>query len=232
MPRVARNVVINVPYHIIHRGNNKQKIFYSEDDNRYFLSLVKEAKNKYHCHLYAYVLMPNHIHLLLESKEYAQNLAKFIKLLAQKYAQYINKKYQRTGTLWEGRFKSSPISNDDYLLTCSRYIETNPVRAGITENPADYRWSSHRYKIGIEEYNFILDMDPLYLDLSKTDQERQKRYADLFKDRTSLSDKVLVSIRGAINKNSIFGNDQFKAYMEKITGREFVIRKKGRPSRY
>jgi len=105
MPRVARNLISDVPYHIIHRGNNRQKIFFSEVDYKYFLSLMEEARGKYGCRLYSYVLMPNHIHFLLESFQNSENLAKYIKLIARKYSHHINKTYKRTGTLWEGRFK-------------------------------------------------------------------------------------------------------------------------------
>jgi REP element-mobilizing transposase RayT len=97
MPRIARNIIPDIPYHIIHRGNNRQKIFFNDTDYRFFLSLLKEAKKKYKCKLYAYVLMPNHFHLILESPQISENLAKYIKLLAQKYSKHINKEHKRTG---------------------------------------------------------------------------------------------------------------------------------------
>src|SRR3989338_10471781 len=146
MPRIARNTISDIPYHVIHRGNNHQRIFFSDEDYKYFLSLLLEAKRKYQCRVYSYVLMPNHIHFLLESLRNPENLAKFIKLIAQKYAQYINKRHKRTGTLWEGRFKSLPVSKDNYLLACCRYIELNPVRAHVVKDPKEYMWSSYRLK--------------------------------------------------------------------------------------
>ncbi|PJB27651.1 transposase, partial [Candidatus Desantisbacteria bacterium CG_4_9_14_3_um_filter_50_7] len=109
MPRYARRALANVTYHIIHRGNNKQVIFFCDDDFQYFLRLIKIAKTEYEMNLYSYVLMNNHVHFLLEPLV-KEHLAKFIKSIAQKYAQYVNKKYKRTGTLWEGRFRSSPVS--------------------------------------------------------------------------------------------------------------------------
>lgn len=229
MPRVARNTVSDIPYHIIHRGNNRQKIFFCDSDYKYFLSLLEEAKKKYRCRLYSYVLMPNHIHFILESPQSSENLAKYIKLLAQKYSQYINKKHKRTGTLWEGKFKSSPISMDNYLLACSRYIEMNPVRAHMVKDPKDYIWSSYRYKIGYGEGATLLDLDPLYIGLGKDAEERQENYRKWFKE--SISPHEWDSIRKAINKSGVFGNSLFKEKMEKLLGRKLDARSRGRPKK-
>ena len=227
MPRIARNVIADIPYHIIHRGNNRQKIFFCVGDYKYFLSLLEEAKKKYKCRLYSYVLMSNHIHLLLESPQVTENLAKYIKLIAQKYTQYINKIYKRTGALWEGRFKSSLVSKDNYLLACSRYIEMNPVRANIVKDPKDYRWSSYRYKIGQKEGETFLDLDPLYMDLGRDKIERQRYYQEWFKKSIPTQEWDL--IRKTINKSGIFGSTQFKEKMEKLLGRKLEIRERGRP---
>lgn len=228
MPRVARNTIIDIPYHIIHRGNNKQKIFFSDDDYRYFISLITQSKKKYKCSVYSYVLMPNHVHFILEPKEQPQNLAKFVKLFAQKYAQYSNKKYKRTGTMWEGRFRSSPISKDSYLLTCSKYIEMNPVRGGIVKDPAEYRWSSYQYKSGIDSNVLFLDRDPLYLDFGVNVEERQRKYRKWF-EQNDTSESTLRLIRETINKNTVFGNREFKESLERLLGRDLTIKKQGRP---
>lgn len=227
MPRVARSTIADIPYHIIHRGNNRQKIFFHDADYEYFLSLVKEAKEKYRCRLYSYVLMPNHIHFLLESSNNHENLAKYIKLIAQKYTQYINKNYKRTGTLWEGRFKSSPISKDNYLLACSRYIEMNPVRAHLVKEPGDYIWSSYRDRVVQKQGETFLDMDPLYMDLGKDNKERQENYEKWFKE--SIPPEEWDTIRKAITKGSVFGSNQFKEQLEKLIGRNFDMRERGRP---
>jgi putative transposase len=227
MPRIARNIISDIPYHVIHRGNNRQKIFFSKTDYSYFLSLLDEAKKKYKCKIYSYVLMPNHIHLLMESFQDSENLAKFIKLVAQKYAQRINKSQKRTGTLWEGRFKSSPVSKDNYLLACTRYIELNPVRAKIAKEPGDYKWSSYRLKIGERDIHQLLDKDPLYLDLGKDDTQRQLNYKKWFKESIPAEEWNL--IRKAVNKGGVFGNAQFKEKLEKLLGRSFDLREQGRP---
>ena len=227
MPRVARNLISDIPYHIIHRGNNRQRIFFSEVDYKYFSSLMEEARGKYECRLYSYVLMPNHIHFLLESFQNPENLAKYIKLIAQKYSQYINRTYKRTGTLWEGRFKSSLVSKDNYLLACSRYIEMNPIRAQIVTDPKDYKWSSYSFKVGQRRSNILLDLDPLYINFGKDDRERQKKYQKWFEE--SIPPQEWDLIRKAANKGGVFGNTQFKERLEKLFKRKLDIRDKGRP---
>lgn len=227
MPRVARDIISDVLYHVIHRGNNRQKIFFSEGDCKYFLSLIEEARKKYRCKLYSYVLMPNHFHFLLESPQIAENLAKFIKLIAQKYTQYINKVHKRTGTLWEGRFKSSPVSKDNYLLACSRYIELNPVRAHLVKDPKDYSWSSYRFKIGQKENGIWLEPDSVYLGLGKDDRDRQQNYQKWIKE--SIPPEEWDLIRKAVNKSGFFGNTQFKEKLEKLLGRKLDVRGRGRP---
>jgi putative transposase len=227
MPRVARDIIPDIPYHIIHRGNNRQKIFFSEGDYSYFLSLMNEAKKKHYCKIYSYVLMPNHIHFLLEPSQHSENLAKFVKLIAQKYAQYINASHKRTGTLWEGRFKSSPVSKDNYLSACNRYIELNPVRAKIIKDPKDYKWSSYRLKTGQNDTYLLLDRDPLYIDMGKDDAQRQANYKKWIME--SIPQGEWDFIRKAANKGTVFGNIQFKEKLEKLLGRRLDIRDRGRP---
>lgn len=227
MPRVARGIIADIPYHIIHRGNNRQKIFFCEDDYKYFLSLIEEARSKYSCRLYSYVLMPNHIHFLLESSKNPENLAKYIKLIAQKYTQHINKVHKRTGTLWEGRYKSSLVSRDNYLLACSRYIEMNPIRAHMVKYGEGYIWSSYRYKVGKEVNSSLIDLDPLYMELGNNDKERQRNYQKLFKESIPIEEWDL--IRKAVNKGGVFGSSRFKEKIERLLGRNFDIRDRGRP---
>jgi putative transposase len=227
MPRYARCAIANVAYHIIHRGNNKQAIFFCDDDYQYFLEKISEGKEKYRVKIYSYVLMSNHIHLLIESNV-AEDLGKFMKFIAQMYTQYINYFYGRTGTLWEGRFKSSPVSIDNYLLACCRYIEMNPVRAGLVSAPKDYRWSSYCGKIGKRE-DKILDFDVWYNSLGDNNLERQKKYQEWFKE--SIPEYEWKLIRECVNKSGVFGNEKFKEQIEKATGRKMEIRERGRPKK-
>ena len=136
MPRRPRVVLPNVPLHLIQRGNNRQACFYADDDYRFYLEWLETYAREAGCAVHAYVLMTNHVHLLLTSST-AGGAGAMMKRLGQRYVQYVNRTYRRSGTLWEGRYRSSLVLEDDYLLACYRYIELNPVRAGIVEHPAD-----------------------------------------------------------------------------------------------
>ena len=143
MPRRARLTLPNIPLHLIQRGNNRQACFFADEDYRFYLDWLAEHAGKTGCQIHAYVLMTNHVHLLL-SAETAQAAGALMKALGQRYVQYVNRTYQRSGTLWEGRFRSCLTQDETYLLACQRYIELNPVRAGMVAHPADYRWSIPR----------------------------------------------------------------------------------------
>jgi len=227
MPRQPRLVVAGYPHHIILRGNNRSAIFYDDEDRRFFINCLKEAKEKTKSKIYAWCFMPNHIHLLIEPKT-ERGLGNMMQSLGRRYVQYINKKHQRTGTLWEGRFKSSLVSKDEYLLACSCYIELNPVRAKIVKRLEDYLWSSYGYKAEGRKDSF-LDEDPIYKDLGKTPKERQLNYKEWI--RKSLSDKELNLIRTATQKGSIFGDKEFFEKIAKLLGRDIVLRLRGRPKK-
>ena len=143
MPRRARLSLSHVPLHIIQRGNNRQACFFADENYRFYLDWLARHADKTGCRVHAYVLMTNHVHLLI-STERAEAPGALMKGLGQRYVQYVNRTYHRSGTLWEGRFRSCLTQEEDYLLACQRYIELNPVRAGMVEHPAEYRWSSYR----------------------------------------------------------------------------------------
>ncbi len=144
MPRQQRYRLPGVPQHVIQRGNNRQVTFFDNMDYRKYLDCLETAGDKYDCAIHAYVLMTNHVHLLMTPSE-PDSISKVMQSVGRQYVQYINWSYKRTGTLWEGRYKASPIESERYLLTCYRYIELNPVRAGMVASPADYAWSSYRH---------------------------------------------------------------------------------------
>ncbi len=227
MARYARQTIADISYHVINRGNNHQSIFFRSPDYESFLESIELAKEKYPCNIYSFILMPNHIHLLLEPVGEGQNLALFMKHISQRHGQYINKYYKRTGTLWEGRYKSSMVSTDRYLLACSRYIELNCVRAGIVKRPEEYDFSSYKTKVGLKKIMW-LDYDPLYLDLGKTENERQNRYRNWIHE--SISKDEWDMIRKSIQKNWAYGDEHFRQKMEKVLGRKFEIKKAGRRS--
>lgn len=184
MPRGPRLVVSNSYYHIICRGNNRQALFVVSRDFRKYLQILKQTKQKHTFKLYAYALMPNHIHLLIRIEE-SNQLSKIMKTISQHYAQWFNAKYKRTGHLWENRFKNYLITSDVYLLECCRYIELNPVRAKLVNKPRDYLWSSffERKKQG-HLPNSFLDKLPA-LDLLGSSASQQDSYiAYVLKERT------------------------------------------------
>ena len=136
MPRKPRFELPGVPQHVIQRGNNREPCFYAEADYLRYRDDLRNAAEKYACVVHAYVLMTNHVHLLVSSSA-AYGISQMMQSLGRRYVRYINREYRRTGTLWEGRFKAALIDTDAYLLTCMRYIELNPVRAAMSPIPAN-----------------------------------------------------------------------------------------------
>ena len=227
MPRQPRLVAAGYPHHIILRGNNRSAIFHNDGDRRFFIECLKGTKGKTKSRMYSYCFMSNHVHLLIEPST-EQGLSNMVQSLGRRYVQYINKKYKRTGTLWEGRFKSSLVSKDSYLIACSRYIELNPVRAKMVKHPKDYPWSSYGFRAEGKK-DSLLDEDPIYRGLGKTPKERQIRYKEWFKG--SISDDELNQIRNATQKGGIFGNKNFFGKIAKLLGRSIVLRQRGRPKK-
>ena len=227
MPRRARLVVPGIPWHIIQRGNNRMACFYQNSDYQYFLKTLAEQAGKYQCYLHAWCLMTNHVHLLLTPAA-EHSAALLMKHLGQRYVQYINRTYQRSGTLWEGRFRSCLVQNSGYLLSCYRYIELNPVRAGMVTHPAEYRWTSYRSN-GQGERQDWLTPHPEYLALGNNRRTRSACYRDLF---TSPVDPELISeIRSATNGNYALGNDRFKSVIEQMVKQRVTKGKPGRPAK-
>ncbi len=206
MPRRSRLVVPKVPLHIIQRGNNRQACFYDESDYVFYLDCLLEYSRKTNCTIHGYILMTNHVHLLLTPRD-KNSVGQLMKLLGQRYVQYINRTYQRSGTLWEGRFRSCIAQEDNYLLQCQRYIELNPVRAEMVEHPAEYRWSSYRSNAQGEE-DMLLTPHFIYEKLGLTAAARQASYRELF--RYNLEPGLVDEIRKATNGNFVLGNDRFK----------------------
>lgn len=147
MPRKARILIPNYPHHIVQRGHNRNVVFVADEDYQFYLGNLKEWKTKLGIKLYAWCLMTNHIHLIVEPGEDTSSVSELMKRLAGRQTAYVNKLEKRTGSLWEGRFKASPIQRDNYLLACCRYVEINPVRANMVSGPRQYKWSSYRERV-------------------------------------------------------------------------------------
>lgn len=227
MPRRPRVILPDVPLHIIQRGNNRQACFFTDDDYRFYLEWLCEYAKEMECRVHAYVLMTNHAHLLLTPRE-AKSAGQLMKRLGQRYVQYINRTYHRSGTLWEGRFRSCLVQTEAYLLECHRYIELNPVRAGIVAHPAEYPWSSYR-RNAQGKVSDLLVPHAVYRALGGTWKERAAAYRELF--RHQLHSGVIDEIRGATSGNYVLGDDRFRAEIEKAVERRVVRGKPGRPKK-
>ncbi|MDD2834508.1 MAG: transposase [Methylotenera sp.] len=225
MPRRPRVILPNVPQHIIQRGNNRQACFYANEDYLSYLEGLKEYSDKTECKIHAYALMTNHVHLLVSAGK-VEAIAAMMKALGQRYVQYVNKMHQRTGTLWEGRYKSCPIQAETYLLACQRYIELNPVRANMVSHSAEYRWSSYAANAQGADSK-IIQQHILYQALGLDSASRQAAYRELF--RFQLDVGLVDEIRKATNGNYALGNDLFTAQIAQTLGRRVTAGKAGRP---
>lgn len=225
MPRRARLALPNVPLHLIQRGNNRQTCFFANEDYRFYLEWLGEHAGKTGCRIHAYVLMTNHVHLLL-SAERAEAVSTLMKALGQRYVQYVNRTYRRSGTLWEGRFRSCLAQDETYLLACQRYIELNPVRAEMVAHPAEYRWSSYRAN-SQGDVDALVHPHSLYAALGADAASREAAYRELF--RFELEPGLVDEIRRATNGNYALGNERFSAEIAAALGRRVTPGRSGRP---
>jgi putative transposase len=217
MTRQARIVVPGIPMHIVQRGNARMACFREERDYLVFMALVQEASHSAECRLHAYCLMPNHVHLLVTPVQPVSS-AKMMSALCQRYSRFFNNKYRRTGTLWESRFRSCLVDSDQYLLACHRYIEMNPVRAGLANRPADYPWSSCAGNSGLRE-DSLLTPHPQLKELGF------HSYVGMLSD--VLEPTILEEIRRSTAGGYPFGGSPFKEMVEKQTVRPIERRRPG-----
>jgi len=194
MPRPRRIDAPGFPQHIVQRGNNRQAVFFSNRDPALYLSLLRECANEHHCRIHAYVLMGNHVHLLV-TPDTPGGMSRMMQAVNRTYVRHVNERERRTGSLWEGRFHSTVIDTDRYLLACQRYIELNPVRAGMVAHPGDYRWSSYRANAQ-GQANALLVTHSAF-ELIATDVEaRRRRYAEFIEQGIPAAD--LTAMRRAL----------------------------------
>lgn len=223
MARQPRFLLPGYPQHVIQRGNNRDVIFAAEGDYRFYLDKLAEGCRRYGCRVHAYVLMTNHVHLLV-TPEAEKSISRTMQALGRCYVQYFNYVYGRTGTLWEGRFRATLVDTDNYLLACYRYIEENPVRAGMVTSPAGYRWSSYLCNVfGTEDA--LVSPHESYLALGKTAAARQQAYLNLFEKPLRKED--VGRIREATNKAWVLGDDRFQARIESLVNRRVSPKLKG-----
>lgn len=223
MPRLPRFDVPGYAHHVIQRGNNRARVFFELEDYGVYLSTLREIMAMYEVSVHAYVLMPNHVHLLVTPPRKGV-LSRSMQTLGRRYARYVNRRRERTGSLWEGRFRSTVIEPGDYLLGCQRYIELNPVRAGLVRMPGTYRQSSFRYYV-------VGDPDPLvtphaaYLALGDNAVERRVAYRELFE--APLDSGMLRELRHGTNQGWAVGRSNFKREIERVARRRATPKPRG-----
>ena len=210
MPRPTRVILPGVPTHIIQRGHNRARCFFSDGDFEEYREILLEMSQRYQCSVHAYVLMTNHVHLLASALN-SSGMSQMMQTIGGRYVRSVNLRQRRTGTLWEGRFRSSTIDSERYFLTCSRYIELNPVRARMVGDVHEYPWSSYRHN-AYGENDAIVTSYSLYDALGVTPQLRRRAYRELF--RQAIEPEFLDSIRDAAQRGAALGDAAFVQRME------------------
>ena len=226
MPRIGRVVLPKNPHHIVQRGHNRRDVFTQDSDYEYFLATLREWKEACDVKVYAFCLMSNHIHLVLEPPEDVAMLPRLMKRLAGRQTRYTNRLGDRRGTLWESRYKSSAIQTDKYLLACCRYVELNPVRAQMVEDPEYYPWSSYSERISGDK-NSWLDTDACFTALGSNTEKRRRRYKEYVAG--SIPDGEWQLIREAVQRGQLTGDNGFIGDVEQLVGRRIERRGRGRP---
>ncbi len=227
MPRRSRLFVSGQAQNVIQRGNNRGAIFFEDSERRVYLDWLGEALADQGCALHAYVLMTNHVHLLITSDR-QEAIPKALQSLGRRYVRYVNRTYGRTGTLWEGRYKSTILDSERYVLACHRYIEANPVRAFMVADAGDHSWSSYHHNAG-GRADALLSEHPVYAALGTTAGERQNAYRKLFAE--GLAPELVSEIRDATNRGWVPGSERFRKEIEAVVSRRVEPPRRGRPSK-
>ena len=224
MTRLRRYCPAGLPAHIIQRGNNRCDCFHSDSDKATYFKYLEEASSDRKVAVHAWVMMSNHVHLLVTPEE-DNSISRMMQMLGHQYVRFFNRKYSRTGTLWEGRFRSCLVQTEEYFLICQRYIELNPVRAGLVDHPVEFHWSSYKSNaLGIE--SDLIEPHDIYLSLGKSEDRRVEAYRALFDE--SISPARLAELREATNKGLVFGSAAFKVRIARQSGQRTVVNKRGR----
>ncbi|NVD71493.1 transposase [Duganella sp. BJB1802] len=225
MARLPRLIVPGQPHHVIQTGNNNQPIFRETEDYQAFLGWLRTAAKNYKVAVHAYVLMPDHLHLLVTPAD-EEGLGQMMQWIGRYYVPYFNQKYGRSGTLWNGRYKTSLIDAEQYFMSCSRYIEFNPVRNGMVGRAEDYPWSSYPHHAGLRSDGLIVD-HPKFWELGNTPFQREAAYIALAEP--ALSEEEITLISKALLKGWPLGTEQFKTALQHKVKRQVLPAKRGRP---
>ena len=225
MPRKRRFFLPNIAVHVVQRGRSREPVFYDDEDYSAYIAWLREASERHACAVHAYVLMTNHVHILVTPTD-ESGLSQMMQYLGLRYVPYINHRYAMSGSIWEGRFKASLIDSDEYLLACMRYIELNPVRANMVGLAGDYQWSSYNSN-ALGRGGDWLQAHDLYLALAKTKNKRLETYQALFE--AEFGGDVLNDIDRAWQTGTPLGDDRFKARVEQVLQRKVGQNRRGRP---
>lgn len=227
MPRRPRIDLPGNPQHIIQRGVDRQQVFFADDDCDFFLQLLGIYTQKRGILIHAYCLMTNHVHLVLTAPT-ATEMGGLMQDVGRRYVQYVNRTYKRSGGLWQGRYKSSYIQTEHYLLICQRYVELNPVRAEMVRAPGDYRWSSYRAN-ALGDDNLLITPHQEYQKLGASHTNRMQAYRELFV--TEVDDPGWALIRAATQQGVVVGDSRFSEAIEKRLKQSVKPRTRGRPKK-
>ena len=225
MARQPRRAIAAHPYHVVQRGNDRQRVFADDVDRRRYLEWLHEAAAAHGLAIHAYVLMDNHVHLLATPAG-DDSLSRTMQAVGRRYVRWFNRRHGRSGTLWEGRFRSSLVEADRYLLACQRYIETNPVRAGMAATAADWPWSSHRHHVGLA-VDPLVRPHPTVWALGNTPFERESAYRRLFDEADAAPEHDWLRARLLSGKPT--ASLDFQRRLETATGLRLIPRPVGRP---
>ena len=228
MPRKPRFSLPDIPVHIVHRGHSCDPVFFENQDYATYAYWLNEAAERYSVAVHAFVFMTNHIHLLATPSATA-SISSFMQYIGRRYVPYMNHKYGKSGSIWEGRYKASLVQSEGYLLNVMRYIELNPVRAGMVKSPSHYRWSSFCHNTGLRAIKLI-SPHPVYLTLGRSDKERHAAYAALF--HSHLGGGRVQQITAAWLTGTPLGSDYFREKVETTLSRKVGHVRRGRPCRH
>ncbi|MBC3871074.1 transposase [Undibacterium oligocarboniphilum] len=225
MARLPRLVIPQMLHHLVQRTHEGTQLFRDSEDYTMFLGWLTQGAKQFHIAIHAYVLMPEHLHLLVTPED-AEGLSKLLQWLGRYYVPYFNRKYRRSGSLWQGRYKATVLEAQAFFLPCSLYVESHPLRAGLVADLLDYPWSSYQHHIGLRADPLVSD-HPIFWALGNTPFQREANYKEMMQQ--SLSAAELARLTEATHKGWLLGSPVFEAEMAKLTERRVSPAKRGRP---